>query len=77
MDVKRTCPVCKDPLLGDEAVVAAPPASFVGNVHGTLVRTARLVVVVGDGVVLGLPVEEGGEAGGGRGRRGALVTVDI
>lgn len=56
MDVKSPCPVGEDPLLCDEAVVAAPPPTLMRNVHGALIWTARLVVVVGDGVVLRLPV---------------------
>lgn len=53
--VKRPCPVGKHPLLSDEAVVTAPPTALVGNVHGTLVRATRLVVVIGDRLVLRLP----------------------
>lgn len=56
VDVKSPCPAGEDPLLGDEAVVAAPPPALVGNVHGALVGAARLVVMVGDGLVLRLPV---------------------
>lgn len=56
VDVKSPCPAGEDPLLGDEAVVAAPSPALVGNVHGALVGAARLVVMVGDGLVLRLPV---------------------
>lgn len=56
VDVKSPCPAGEDPLLGDEAVVAAPPPALVGNVHGALVGAARLVVMIGDGLVLRLPV---------------------
>lgn len=55
MDVKRPCPFGEDAFLCDEAVVAAPPTALVGNVHGALVRASRLIVVVGDGVMLRLP----------------------
>lgn len=55
VDVKSPRPVGEDPLLRDEAVVAAAPSALVWNVHGALVRTARLVVVIGDGVMLRLP----------------------
>lgn len=55
VDVKSPCPVGEDPLLCDEAVVAAPPPTLVRNVHGALVRPTWLVVVVRDGVVLRLP----------------------
>lgn len=57
MDVKRPCPVGEHALLCDEAVVAPAFATLVRNVHGTLVWAAWLVVVVGDGLVLGLPAE--------------------
>lgn len=56
VDVKRPCPVGKDSLLCDEAVVTAPTPTLMGNVHGALVRTTWLVIVVGDGVMLRLPV---------------------
>ena len=56
MDVKSPCPVGEDPLLRDEAVVTAPPPTLMRNVHGALIWTPRLVVVVGDRVVLRLPV---------------------
>lgn len=56
VDVKSPCPVGEDPLLRDEAVVAAPPPTLMRNVHGTLVWTTWLVVMIGDRVVLRLPV---------------------
>lgn len=55
MDVECPSPVCKDPLLCDEAMVAAATASLVGDVHGTFVRALGLVVVIRDRVVLRLP----------------------
>lgn len=57
VDVKRPCPVGEHPLLRDEAVVAPALSALVGDVHGALVRATWLVVVVGDGLVLGLPAE--------------------
>lgn len=61
VDVKSPCPVGEDPLLRDEAVVAAPAPTLMRNVHGALIWTTWLVVVVGDGVVLRLPVVGGRE----------------
>lgn len=61
VDVKSLRPAGEDPLLGDEAVVAAPPAALVRNVHGALVGAARLVVVIGDRLVLRLPADGGEE----------------
>lgn len=56
VDVKSPCPVGEDPLLRDETVMAAPPPTLMRNVHGALIRTTWLVVMIGDGVVLRLPV---------------------
>lgn len=59
MNVKSPSPAGKDTLLCDKAVVAAPPAALVRDVHGALVRAPRLVVVVGDRLVLRLPADSG------------------
>lgn len=57
MDVKRPCPVSKDTLLCDEAVMAASASALMGDVHGTFVWPQRLVIMVRDGRVLSFPVE--------------------
>lgn len=58
VDVKCPCPVGEDPLLCNEAVVAATPATLMRYVHGALVWAAWLIIVVGHGVVLRLPAVE-------------------
>ena len=58
MDVERPCPISKDTLLCDEAVMAAPPPALVGDVHGTFVWPQGLVVVIWDGGALSFPKEK-------------------
>lgn len=48
VDVKSPCPVGEDSLLRDESVVAAPPPTLMGDVHGAFIRTTWLVVMIGD-----------------------------
>ena len=55
VDVKRPCPVGEHPLLRDEAMVAAAPPALMWNVHGALIWSTWLIVVVGNGLVLRLP----------------------
>jgi len=58
VEVERPRPVGEDALLSDEAVVASAATALVGDVHGALIRTPGLVVVVRDRLVLRLPERE-------------------
>ena len=55
VDVEGPCPVGKHCLLRNEAMVAATTALFMGEVHGTLIGTGRLIVVIGHGGMVERP----------------------
>lgn len=56
VDVESPCPAGEDPLLRDETMMAAPPPTLMRNVHSALIWTTWLVVMIGDRLVLRLPV---------------------
>lgn len=46
VDIVGLSPVCEHYLLGDEAMVASLSTPFVGEIHGALVRSPGLIVMI-------------------------------
>lgn len=56
VNVEGPCPVLKYPFLCNETVVTALASSFVREVHCTFIGSRRLIVMIGYGRVLWVPV---------------------